>query len=813
MLKNYLTTALRVLKRNRVFTFINISGLGLGMACCLLIYIFVSHELSYDQFHEHKDRIYRVTYHPPNIEDLARVPPPLAPNMKEYFPEIASAARAFPRNVSVRVSKDADIRNFEETDVLFVDSTFHKILTLHPISGSLGRSLSDPSSVVLTDETAEKYFGTTDVLNREVVLEGKYPFKVGAVVKNFPDHSHLHFNALLNYESMYDLEGKAGEKVKQNFSMNFVASHSYTYVLLAEGASPDAINNQFEAFVKERVHPKLQIGQSFSLFPVPDIHVYSNMALEPEPGVGINYMYLFAGIAMLTLLIACFNFVNLSTAQSVKRAKEVGMRKVMGAGKKDLFAQFLGESVCISGFALLAALVFVVAGLPYLNELTGKSLSEKDLLTPEILVGLPAILVVTGLLGGVYPAVYISRIRLLTSVKGNTGLRGNKGLNLRKVLVTFQFALSVLLITGALIIAFQLNFIRNQPMGFQTEEMMTVPVYSQNMNSSFSGMDENMHQRLRMFEATILRNSRVKAATLSGSLPGLGVVNRQVNYEGMNPDERLFVPVLSVDYDFLPTYDLQIIAGRDFNRQAGTDHKSSFIINETAVTAFNFGSQQEALGKVINVEGKEGTVIGIVKDFHFEPLRTPVAALIMDVGISQLNTFSFRVNTSELSETIAYVEKQWKEHFPEKAFEYSFIQENLESMYQGERKLGKIIRIFAVLAIIVSCLGSYGLILFSARQREKEIGIRKVLGAPFIRLIMLLFREFTLLYLIGFVLAVPFIIYLGSKWLENFSYAIDIDPYIFLISGILTLVLVWGTISIQSVRAVLVNPVESLRNE
>ncbi|MDW7693744.1 ABC transporter permease [Flammeovirgaceae bacterium SG7u.111] len=818
MFKNYLLIAYRNLFRNKVFTLINVVGLGVGLACCLLIFLFVKHELSFDKHQSKFDRMYRIIYHATNGADFAQLPITLAPLMEETLPQIEATSRVFRRNVSVKVpSKVAgqDDQEFEEERVFFADEKFGKIFDLEVISGSLDNMLKTPFTLMINEEIAQKYFSDADPVGQTLYLRGDFSFKIAGVFKDFPTNSHFHMNLLLPYENMFHLEGEEGAaRMKQNLSQNWVISHSHAYVLLKENADTTGLYAGMNDLVDKHAPEQLRLGQKFSLEHLGKVHLHSEAYLQPEPQGDIQYVYIFAAIAIVTLIIAIINFVNISTAQSVKRAKEVGMRKVLGARKKQLFLQFLGESLLVCLVAFVLALVLVSFGLPELNLLTDRQLNMGMILEWDTLLTFGMLLITAAFLGGSYPAFYITQIKVLTTLKGKVSAKVNRRFGFRQVLVTLQFATSIALISGSIIIFQQLNFMMDRPMGFQQELMVNVPLFSQNMNNVFGGVNGQLRSRANAFEEELLQNPQLEAVTLSNNTPGFGSVSRMTKPEGKLEDEITFVASYSVDYDFLSTFDIELAAGRDFDKNAGTDHQNAFIINQTAINVFDWGSEEEALGKKVTLEGKEGTVIGVVKDFHYLPLQMAIDALLIDVNPRFFTAFTVKIAAgASVPEALAYLEKTWRKHFPEKAYEYSFLDENLVESYQSEQRLGKIISIFAAMAILVSCLGSYGLMLFTARQREKEIGVRKVLGASVTKIILMMVKEFTWLYLIAFVLAVPFAFYMMDSWLEDFIYRIDIGAGVFLISGSVALLIIWFTISYQSIRSALINPIDCLRDE
>lgn len=818
MFQNYVKVALRHLVRHKLFAAINITGLGLGMACCLLILIFVRHELSFDRHVPDADRIYRVTYHATNGNDYARIPPPIAPLLPDFFSEVETAARAFAGDLSVRVPATAgrtEEAAFEEPRVTFVDSTFFDVFPLTFIHGDPTQRLTEPFTVLLTEEVAARYFGDANPVGQAIVLEGAYTFTVVGVVQDFPTNAHLHVNLLLPYDNMYDVVGaQAGAAMRQNLAANWVISHSFTYVKLKPGTAPARVEQRFEALVAQHAPPQLQVGQAFSLTPLLDIHLHTpDVYLQPEPQGDIQYVYVFGAVAFLTLLLPCFNFINLATAQSIGRTLEIGMRQALGAHRRQLFGQFLGESLVVCTLAFGVALGLAGLGLPYVGELLQRDLTPALLWDPLVIAGFGMVLLVTGLLGGSYPAFVIARTDIVPALRRRVAVVPGRGFSLRKVLVVLQFAISITLIGGTALIFQQLHYMLNRPLGYETEGVVAVPLFSQNMLTIFSGVDEEMRSRLNAFEETIAENPRVRGATLSRSAPGLGIVARMVTFEGATSDDPIFVPSMAVDYDFLDFYGLELVAGRSFDQARGTDHLDAFIVNETAVREFGWDRPAEALGKAINLEGKEGQVVGVVRDYHFVSLQNPVGAMLMEINVPAFRTVSIRVAADDLPATLGYLEDVWMQFFPEQAFDYTFLDDQLGNVYEAQQRFGGLLRLFALLGVVISCLGAYGLVMYSTRQRRREIGVRKVLGASLPQILGLLYRELAVLFVAGLVIAAPAIYVAGQWWLEDFTYRIDPGPGVVLLSGALMLALAALTISYQSVKAALVNPVDCLRSE
>ncbi len=814
MFWNYLKVAWRNLTRHKVFSFINITGLTGGVAICLILFVHVKDELSYDRFHEKVDRIYRLQY---NIMDfnIARTPPPLAPRLAEYFPEVEMAGRLFSRSASVGVPENGEVeRPFEEERVFFADSTLLDIFTFDIVMGNAENPLDEPFSVIINEEMAKKYFGSENPIGKYLVLEGEHTFKVVAVAKDMPSNSHWHFNLIMPYDNMFDVEGEtAFGSLRNNLNNNWMASHSFTYVLLRTNQNPQHVNAKFPDFIKEHMPENQQKGQEFILQSVADIRLRGNLGAEIEPVGDITQVYLFIGIGLMTLLIACINFINLSTARALQRIKEVGMRKVMGAWRGQLVAQLLGESLLVCLLAFVLAFGLATYLLPEVNTLTGKEVQVDDFLAPITLLAFFALFLLTGFLAGLYPAIYIARFQPVAVLKGRIVDTNPGGLSLRKVLVIFQFTIAVVLITGTVVIRDQVGLFRNRPLGFQKDAIITVPLFSNNFNNAFGGMTAELRQKLNTLEDEISANPRVNSSTLSSNVPGLGAVRRNVIPDGFTAEDAIINPSLSVDYDFLENFELELLAGRDFSRSFGTDHTNAFIVNEEALARYEWGSPEEALGKSLNLEGKEGQVVGVIRDFHFESLRGAIDPLILDVNAGLFTTMSVNVQATELPNTIDFLQSKWNEFFPDKAFEYRFLDEQIDSTYEGEENLGKIITYFAFLAILISCLGSYGLIMFLAEQKMKEIGIRKVLGASVPSIITLLAKGFAVLLGISFVISVPLAYFLLDTWLSDFVFRVELGPGMFLLGGLITFGIVALTISYQSIKAAFVNPARILRSE
>jgi len=811
MLKNFLKTASRVIIKHKAYSIINFVGLTCGLTLALLIISYVRSELSYDLFHSKIDRLYRIRYDVPNGLQLATTPPPIAPVFKDYFPEAEEVGRLFFRTVSI--TKPESTEAFEEQRILFADSAIAKMFDFNIVKGNVSKPLVDKFTVIINEEMAIKYFGNADPIGETLIFAGKNSYKVVGVAKDFPENSHLRFNMLVPYDDMFDLESPQTEEVlRNNLSRNFIISHSYTYVLLKPGTTPANIDTSMTSFLKKYADPRFIVGQKFTLMPVKDIHLHSTLQAEPSATNTMTNILIFGGIGILTLFIACINYINLSTAQSFARIKEIGIRKIFGSKRIQLVGQFLAESFLFCLVAMVFAYVAFYFALPLLNLLTSKSLLITDVLDGWLIAASVLLLFIITLLAGGYPAYFVTTFDSVRSLKG-AGTTGDGRQLLRKVLVVFQLAIACLLLSGSLLIMKQLDYIKNRPLGYQQEQIINIPLYSQNINSYFRQNDSTFQVRLQSFRDRIETQSGVNSTTLNSGSPGQGVVFRGTIPDGFSNEDNLFIANLSVDDDFIKTFGIETVAGRSFSKDFPSDEQQAFMVNETAIKEFNWDSPEKAIGKTINREGKKGTVIGVVRDFHFADLTTPVSAIVLSMDRNQFGNLSVRFDNTSVQQTLEKMEAEWNNLFPEKAFEFTFLDEQLNQQYSSFQNFGSIIEAFTLIAILISCLGVYGLVLYTVQRKVKEIGVRKVLGATMPNILMIVYRDFALLIAIGFSIAVPLTWWLINRWFSNFIYHTTIDMFTFLFSLSLVLVVVFLTISYQALRAASANPVKSLRSE
>jgi putative ABC transport system permease protein len=814
MFKNYLKIALRNLLRHQGFSAINVVGLAVGMACCFIILLFVRHELRFDQFQARYDRLHRLNYTPKFAFDrpLGVAPPVSAAYLATEFPEVERVARVYGRSASLAVERPGQPdRQFEENKFFFVDSTLVDMFSFKFLAGDARTALLGKYQVVITDEMARKYFDQETALGKTILFAKTTPLVVAGVVEKYPSQSHLQFDFLASYETMFALESPVA---RANLDQNWVIGHSYIYVLLKPGQTAAAVNAKFPEFLNRHLPEQFRGQVDYALEPMAKLHLETAAANNPEPVGSLTTLYVLVGIAGLTLLIACINFINLSTARSLKRAKEVGMRKVLGAYKGQLVGQFMGESGLLGAAAFGLSLLLMLAALPAVNGLIDRQLSLLGVFTDPLLLGLFfGIFGLSVLLAGSYPAFFISRFQPTETLKANFAGAKAKGGWLRQALLVGQFAASILLIIGALGVYKQMQYLQNKPLGFDKEHLVVAGLASQNINNIFNKPSDSLYQRLRSFVGELKQSPGVQAAALSNNTLGQGSVRRGVVPEGKKPEDNLFLSWVAIDYDFLPTYGLNLAAGRNFSEAFPSDLKEGFIINETGAKAMGWPTAEAALGKGINLEGKKGRIVGVVRDFHSESLTQPLVGLLFDLTPSQMNLLTVKLKADNLPQALAQVEAKWNKFFPGKVFEATFLDQALAQQYQEQQRLGQIVGYFAGLAIFISCLGLFGLISLFTQQKIKEVGIRKVLGANLGQIVYLLSRNFAGLVLVAFAVAAPLAYYGMGQWLETFAYKTDLGAGMFLLAGAVVLLIALATMSFQTIKAALANPVKALRSE
>ncbi len=815
MLRNYINIAFRQISKNKLFSFVNFAGLAIGLTFCFLTFIWYRFEHSYDQHYPTVDRLYRMNYEvnfTGSAFTLTRTPAPFAPLLSSYFPEIEQTTRLYPRSISVRIAgKD---RDFEAENAFFADSTTMQVFGFETLQGNPDLALHTPFSVVLTDETALRFFGKEDCVGKQLLLANRGPFTVGGVVRAMPENAHFTFDFLAPFRNIPDVEPDfAREGILNVLEANKMASYAHTYVLLKKGSKSASVNARFKEFVMKNGMKEMRDKQNFALFPVQDIHLKSTSQDEAVPPANPAFLQLFALIGLLILAIAIVNFVNLSTASQLSRAKEVGVRKALGSQSWQIVGQLLAETFMLGLPAFLLALLLTQQFLGQMETFFGRRPNFSFGQNIEMLLLFFGVFVMACLLAGIYPAFFASRFKSVDIFRGAATGRGKGGNWLTKSLITLQFTVAVALLVGAGIVLSQIDFLKNRPLGFNRDMTLAIPLFSQNMNNLFSPGDQQLRNKTNAFEEKLLQNPQVKAVTLASNLPGMGNARHPVATDKIRIEDGVVLPAVSVDYDFIKAFDLKIVAGRDFDKAYGTDHIEGFIINEQAVKALNFGTPNRAIGQNIQRGGKKGKVVGVVNDFHTESLRTGLTPLLMEVSPGTFSQFAVKITGQNTPETLAFIEKTWQEFFPEKVFEHRFLDESIADTYQEESRFASLIGLFAGVAIFLSCFGLFGMIAFVVRQRTKEIGIRKVLGASVESVVTLLSKDFLQLIFVAILIASPIAYYFLDKWLADFAYRVEIQWWIFVAAGLLAVAVALITISFHSIKAALVNPVKSLKTE
>ena len=807
MWRNYLTVTLRNIRKYKGFSLINIAGLATGIASCLLILLFVQSELSYDLFHDKAGRIYRVgfTFHVgTNQFDAALGPCPLAAAMVDEFPEVERAARIFARqsrggDVFVRYGE----KRYKEDKFLWADPQLLDILTIPFIKGSPEEALARPNSVVMTADAAAKYFGQEDPIGKMLELGDGSLYMVNGVTESWPAPSHFHFDFLASFSSL-----------PKSKDLDYYDTAVFTYILLREGASIGELDAKLPEFSGKCMAPIIEkimavpyeeflesgnfIG--FMTQPLRDIHLRSQWGNELEPQGSFNTVVIFSAIALLILIVACINFINLTTARSTQRANEVGVRKVVGSSRGQLIRQFLSESVFLSFLSFLLALLLVQLALPVFNSLVGKEFSAGRVLDWSFLLALAIGAVVIGIAAGSYPAFLMASFRPVAVLKGKIQ-SGLKGRRFRDALVVFQFCASVVLLVGTAVIFTQLHYIRNKELGFDKEHVVVIQ------------RAEKLGSQQLAFKNRLYQNPAVMSAAFTDSLPQMLLEAKVFQKEGEGSQENNTLITITADYDLLETYGLKIIAGRYFDRERSTD-AAAVVLNETAVKALDIQDPLEKRLVLVGLKRKPMDIIGIINDFHMESLHTKIGPMAVILSGKRPGVLlSVRVRPGDLPKTLGFLEERWREFTNNQPFEYVFFDDQFDMLYKAEIQAGKVITAFACLAVFIACLGLLGLASFTASQRTKEIGIRKVLGATTSGILVLLNKDFVKRVLAANLIAWPLAYYAMNKWLQNFAYRIRLGIWMFLAAAVAALFIAIFTVSYQTVRAARGNPVDSLRYE
>jgi putative ABC transport system permease protein len=807
MLKNYLKTAWRNLRRNSFYTSLNIIGLSVGLATCMLIILYVFDELSYDGYNVKADRIYRVNNEVKfggNHFDLAITPAQMGITMVQEIPEVEHYTR-FQDYGNFLVKKDN--RNIRENHVGWTDSTVFDVFTLPMIAGDPRTALVASHSIVITEKIAKKYFGQIDVVGKNLIINDTINYKVTGVIKDIPTQSHFTFDFLL------PLSENPGSR-----DDNWLSENWNTYILLKPGTDTRKVVPKLDEMLLRHTEVILQnvLHQGIkefnanggklgvSLTPLKDIHLRSNKVGELQGNGNIQYVYIFSAVTILILLIACVNFMNLSTARSSNRAKEVGVRKVLGSLKSNLVTQFLTESMLISFIALIISFLLAWLLLPYFNQIAGKEIHLISLFQPLMLIAALVLMVVVGLLAGSYPAFFLSAFQPIDVLKGKLA-KGFKGSWLRNALVVFQFFISIVLIISTIIIYKQLTYIRNKDIGFTRNQVLMI------RNTDVLGTNATA------FKDGLLKISGISNATMTGYLPVNGFRNNDAFFTSPALEQKTAMSMQQwrVDENYLPTFDIKLLEGRNFSKDFPSD-SSAIIINEAAAKFLN--TKDLINKKLYEIDGaqtgktEESHIIGVFKNFNFSSLRDVVTPLALKLRL-QMSSIAIRTNSANINSVIEQIRSNWQKTVPGQPFDFAFMDEEFNSLYRTEQQTGRLFVSFAVLAILIASLGLFGLVTFAAEQRTKEIGIRKVLGASIGYLTRMLSKDFMKLVLIAAVIAFPLAWWMMNKWLQDFAYRTNINWWIFLLAGAIAAFIALFTVSFQAIKAAMQNPVKSLRSE
>jgi len=779
LFKNYIKIAVRNLKTHKFYSLINIIGLALGLTVCILILLWVQDERSFDRFHKKSDQIYRVVFADEsydNIRHYSSTPPALAAALKKDFPEVVQSVKYYSRD-GILIRHNEKI--FKET-IGFADASIFNIFSIPFVSGDPKTALINPFSIVLTEKMAEKYFGDENPINKNITLDNKIDFIVTGIIKNLPDNGFLQIGSLIHFDHLYELTGRGKSDSWDSFGYN-------TFVLLSPEVNITDFNQKIADYAIN-VHSYDTFKPRLYLQPLLDIHLYNL-----NGGGLITYIYIFSFMAIFVLFIACINFMNLVTARSAVRAKEISLRKVIGAGRKNLIYQFLGESIFMSFISLVISLIFVERLLPLFNDLTGKNLSL-DILSNSLLISaLIGITIFTGILAGSYPAFFLSTLRPVIILKGS---KISSSSPLRKFLVVFQFSLSVIMIISTIVISNQLNFVKNRNLGFNKDNILYLPLNRELTSKTISLKNE------------IMKHSQIKVATATSNKIGINQFHSVdlSNWESNIDKKSILVGLIYTDYDFLNTFDVEMVAGRYYSEDFASD-SLGVVLNESAIREMGI---ENPVGKKIF---DRSHIIGVVKDFNFKSLHSSITPLVLGMNPRWNRYLAVKVKPDNIAETLNYLESVVTKFAPEFPFQYYFLDQEFERLYNSEEKLGKMFLYFSILAVLISALGLLGLASFLAGQRTKEIGIRKVVGASVSGILLLLSKEFTKWILLSNLIAWPIGWYLMDQWLENFAYRTTIDWWVFILAGMIALMIALITVSSQALKAALSNPIQALRYE
>jgi len=800
MFRNYLKVAVRSLLKNKIYSSINILGLTVGMTCAILIFLYVQSELGYELHHKKAENIQRlvVEYFLPDnngSEKWATMGAPVGELIAIDYAEIVQSVRLRPFTNQVIKLQDQGERFYQT--ITYADSNIFKLFTLPLISGNPETALINPFSAVISENIAIKYFGKIDVVGEILELPDlSNILEITGVMKNMPINTHLNFDFLVSFSTQVSL----------NYSFHWWNFSYYTYLELVPGTNIGALESKIKRISANYILDQEESSgyrQEYSLQNFRDIHLTSDLRGEIEPNSKKSYVYIFSVIGVFILVIACINFMNLATARSIVRAKEVGLRKVAGAYRSQLVMQFLGESIIMALLSLLLSIGLALLLLPQVNEFTNKELSLNILNNSGVFLALISITIFTGIFSGSYPAIFLSSFNPAETLKGDYKTN-SKGNGLRKFLVIFQFAISIALITGTLVVFNQLQFLKTRNLGFNKEQVIFIPTrHAANASQSFKLLKEELNKR-----------ADIVAVSMSSAVPGKGMGNNVVRLGWDDDAIWSDMRFLAVDYNFLTLFDIKMKKGRYFDERNGTDEQEAFIINESGMRRLGFESPESAIGEPLKWQNRKGRVIGVINDFHFMSPNKNIEPFIMVMNGGRTPGYlSLKLSSNDNSNIISEIKSVYKKIMPDGIFEYSFLNEDYSRQFKADERFYSLFSLFSLIAISVACLGLYGLSAFTAELRFKEIGIRKVLGADVFRIILLLSKDYSRLVILAFIPAIPISYFAMSNWLQDFPYKAEINPALFIFAGLISLVVAMVTTSYHAVRAALINPVDSIKHE
>jgi putative ABC transport system permease protein len=815
MVGNYIKVGLRNIKKNKAYSFINIFGLVLGITVCILIFLYVNDELSYDKFYQDNDRIFRVTREWLNSKDgesslhLARCAPPIAPLLKNDYPHLIEETARVRADYQTLIK--VDDRTFVEDRVYWAEQSYLKIFKHNFIYGNLEGALEEPNTIVLTKSIAEKYFGTINPVGQIVKYvdgEDSFDLKVTGVIENIPVNTHFKFDILGSFKTLIPIFGE------DFFISNWGRNNYLTYLLLQKNVTHEELKREIPNFLDKHLTvaykdysnklPEIKPSKSniLHLQRLTDIHLHSHLTTEVEVNGDINNIYIFSVIAFFTLLIACINFMNLATARSSKRACEIGVRKVLGAERTQLISQFLSESLFISFISTVLAVLITLLILPFFNNFVGKQLSLTFFCDPLISVGLIFLFFLVGIISGSYPAFLLSGFLPVKVLKGNSLLNSATS-TFRKVLVVTQFAVSIVLIVCVGVVSNQMDYLKDKKLGFNKDQIVVLPAAP------------SMFDNQESFKNRLLNNTGIKNVAFSKLIPSDKLLNSWGGrtLDGDNPGQLGFrLAVVEIDYDFFDTYEMKIVAGRKQSKEFETDSLEAFVINVEAAKQLGWIPVEKAVDRPFKYGNRTGRVVGVVENVYFESLHNKICPQIYLIQ-PEVYKVSVKIDNENVAQMLTFLAGIWKEYRKDYPFEYNFLDEEFNGLYQSEQKLETIFKYFSILAIIIACLGLFGLASFTAEQKTKEIGIRKTLGASIGSIVHLLSLDFVKLVLIANLIAWPMAFYSMNSWLSTFAYSTDISIFTFVLSALIALCIALLTISFQSIKAALTNPIDTIKYE